>query len=254
MKKVVFVSLTCLILISFLLTGCFSTKKTNDSNKDTNNPTKETDDSTSTNDKRVSFVTKKDIKGEFYFSEDNHKFIMKFTNSGDKDLLALWLSITYKDKNGKVLWETSDSLKYLKKGSDCYFYDDMNFMYDSIPYDNIELPAKVEVSLDEGIIDQKFIENFTFYNDKINISYKHDNSYLYTTITNNSDKKIGLFMLAILYLKDNKPIDVDYVELDDFSGTQTEKLLLPRLRSPKNSDYDKIEFNVNYAVTNNASN
>lgn len=239
MKKYI---LSLLILISVMcLTGCNSSTNAKD---DTTNEKKE-----NTSNYNININADKNIEIKTYVDYEKEYLIVYMKNNNSYNIGYFETKAIYYDKNGNQVGEDDTTSFEFKSGSDYVVALDL-------PYDsdyNYFVPDRIDLTLDIDEEYQSIMDDSTLYNNKITTSYKKVGNEIEITITNDSGKELNNVELAVLFMKNNKPIAIDELSgTFDIGETYTESIEIPiDEEKSENEDvlikYDSIKIVVNRA-------
>lgn len=190
------------------------------------------------------------IEVKTYIANSNEGLIVVLTNEFDYDIGSFDLEVVYYDESGNKIDEDSTMALDFKSG---YEYVTM---FD-LPHDeeyNYYVPEKIEVSVKVDEEYQEIVELGTMYNDKLDISYVENEEDISVTIKNNSGVDLQTVEVAVMFMKNNKPVMVDGLNgYLDVGESTTEEIDIPIDWEKSDEedvfvDYDSIKFVVNRAV------
>lgn len=231
MKKV-FLSLLCGGLVLGLATGCGTSS----------------DDSKKYD---INVNASENIDVKTYVDHDKDYLIVYLTNNNDYNIGNLDVDAKFYDKNGNNIGDDSNTFLDFVSGGNYVFTIDL-------PHDddyNNYVPEKIDLSIKVDEEYQDVVGGGTLYNDKVVTSYSKSGDEINVTIKNNSDVELYTVDVAVLFIKNGKPIYVDgissYLEAGE---SETESIDIPEdWEASENSDedvlidFDSIEFVVNRA-------
>ena len=231
MKKM-FLSLLCGGLVLGLATGCGTSS----------------DDSKKYD---INISADENIEVKTYVDYDKDYLIVYLTNNNDYNIGNLDVDANFYDANGNNVGNDSDTfLDFVSGGNYVYTVD--------LPSDNDYnnyVPDKIDLSIKVDEEYQGVVGGGTLYNDKVATSYTKSDDEIKVTIKNNSGVELSTIDVAVLFMKNGKPIYVDslssYLEVGE---SETESIDIPEdWEASENSDedvlidFDTIEFVVNRA-------
>lgn len=231
MKKM-FLSLLCCGLVLGLATGCGTSS----------------DDSKKYD---INISADENIDVKTYVDYDKDYLIVYLTNNNDYNIGNLDVDAKFYDANGNSVGNDSDTfLDFVSGGNYVYTVD--------LPSDNDYnnyVPDKIDLSIKVDEEYQDVVGGGTLYNDKVATSYTKSGDEIEVTIKNNSGVELNTVDVAVLFMKNGKPIYVDslssYLEVGE---SETESIDIPEdWEASENSDedvlidFDTIEFVVNRA-------
>lgn len=232
MKKV-FLSLLCSGLVLRLTTGCgiFS----NDLKK-----------------YNINVDADENIEVEAYVDYDKDYLIVFMTNNNDYNIGNIDIDATFYDTNGNNIGDDSNTFLDFVSGGKYVFTVDL-------PHDddyNNYVPEKIDLSVKVDQEYQDIVGGGTLYNDKIATSYTKTSDEIQVSIKNNSGVELYTVEVAVLFMKNGKPIYVDSLSgslnVGEFA---TESIDIPEdWEASENSDEDVlIDFDSIEIVVNRAS-
>ena len=186
-----------------------------------------------------------------YVDYDKDYLIVYLTNNNDYNIGNLDVDAKFYDANGNNVGNDSDTfLDFVSGGNYVYTVD--------LPSDNNYnnyVPDKIDLSIKVDEEYQDVVGEGTLYNDKVSTSYTKSGDEIEVTIKNNSGVELNTVDIAVLFMKNGKPIYVDnlssYLEVGE---SETESIDIPEdWEASENSDedvlidFDTIEFVVNRA-------
>lgn len=231
MKKL-FLSLLCGGLVLGLATGCGTSS----------------DDSKKYD---INISADENIEVKTYVDYDKDYLIVYLTNNNDYNIANLEVDAKFYDANGNNVGDDSDTfLDFVSGGNYVYTVD--------LPHDNDYnnyVPDKIDLSIKVDEEYQDIVGGGTLYNDKVATSYIKSGDEIEVTIKNNSGVELNNVDVAVLFMKNGKPIYVEdisaYLEVGE---SETESIDIPEdWEASENSDedviidFDTIEFVVNRA-------
>lgn len=205
------------------------------------------DDSTKYN---IDVKADENIEVKTYIANSNEGLIVVLTNDNSYDIGSFDIDIVYYDESGNEISNDNEMALDFKSGSDYVT------MFD-LPHDddyNYFIPEKIEVSVKIDQEYQEIVELGTMYNDKLDISYVENEEDISVTIKNNSGVDLQTVEVAVMFMKNNKPIMIDAIGGSlDINESTTEEIDIPIdwAKSDEEDvfiDYDSIKFVVNRAV------
>ncbi len=232
MKKV-FLSLLFGGLILGLFTGCGTSL----------------DDSIKYN---INVNSSENIDVKTYVNYDEDYLIVYLTNNNDYNIGNLEVDAKFYDKNGNNIGDDSNTFLDFKSGGNYVFTIDLPHDGD---YNNF-VPEKIDLSIIEDKEYQDVVGGGTLYNDKIATNYKKIGNKIQVNIKNNSNIELDTVEVAILFMKNGKPIYADSLRgALDIGESETESIDIPEdLEASENSDEDVlIDFDSIEVVVNRAS-
>ena len=233
MKKKLLLGLLCGGLVLGLATGC-GTSSTDDSKK-----------------YDINVNASENIDVKTYVDHDKDYLIVYLTNNNDYNIGSLDVDAKFYDANGNNLGDDSNTfLDFVSGGNYVYTVD--------LPHDddyNNYVPEKIDLSIQIDQEYQDYVDGGTLYNDKVVTSYTKSGDEINVTIKNNSGVELYTVDVAVLFMKNGKPIYVDgissYLEAGE---SETESIDIPEDWEASEKadedvliDFDSIEFVVNRA-------
>ena len=191
------------------------------------------------------------IEVKTYVDHDKDYLIVYLTNNNDYNIGSLDVDAKFYDVNGNNIGDDSSTfLDFVSGGNYVYTVD--------LPHDddyNNYVPEKIDLSIQVDQEYQDYVGGGTLYNDKVATSYTRSGDEINVTIKNNSGVELYTVDVAVLFMKNGKPIYVDgissYLEVGE---SETESIDIPEdWEASENSDedvlidFDSIEFVVNRA-------
>lgn len=191
------------------------------------------------------------IEVKTYVDHDKDYLIVYLTNNNDYNIGSLDVDAKFYDVNGNNIGDDSNTfLDFVSGGNYVYTVD--------LPHDddyNNYVPEKIDLSIQVDQEYQDYVGGGTLYNDKVATSYTRSGDEINVTIKNNSGVELYTVDVAVLFMKNGKPIYVDgissYLEVGE---SETESIDIPEdWEASENSDedvlidFDSIEFVVNRA-------
>lgn len=231
MKKM-FLSLLCGGLVLGLATGCGTSS----------------DDSKKYD---INISASENIDVKTYVDYDKDYLIVYLTNNNNYNIGNLDVDAKFYDANGNSVGNDSDTfLDFVRGGNYVYTVD----LPSDSDYNNY-VPDKIDLSIKVDEEYQNVVGGGTLYNDKVSTSYTKSGDEIEVTIKNNSGVELNTVDVAVLFMKNGKPIYVDilssYLEVGE---SKTELIDIPEdWEASENSDkdvlidFDTIEFVVNRA-------
>lgn len=187
------------------------------------------------------------IAVETYVDHDKDYLIVYMTNNNDYNIGSIDMEATFYDSNGNTVGDDSGTLLDFVSGGNYVFTVDL-------PHDNNYnnyVPKKIDLSIKADEKYQDFVENRTLYNDKVSTSYTKSGDEIEVNIKNNSGVELYTVEVAVLFMKNGKPIYVDNLnESLDIGESETESIDIPEdLEASEDVliDFDSIKFVVNRA-------
>lgn len=232
MKKKLFLSLLCSGLVLGLATGCGTS----------------TDDSKKYN---INVNASENIDVKTYVDYDKDYLIVYLTNNNDYNIGSLDVDAKFYDADGNNIGDDSSTLLDFISGG--------NYVYNvDLPHDddyNNYVPEKIDLSIQVDQEYQDYVGGGALYNDKVTTSYTRSGDEINVTIKNNSGAELYTVDVAVLFMKNGKPIYADNISSYlDVGESQTESIDIPEdWEASENSDedvlidFDSIEFVVNRA-------
>ena len=233
MKKKLFLGLLCGGLVLGFATGC----------------------GTSTDDSKkygINVNASENIDVKTYVDHDKDYLIVYLTNNNDYNIGSLDVEAKFYDANGNNIGDDSNTLlDFVSDGQYVFTID--------LPHDddyNNYVPEKIDLSIKIDEEYQDYVGGGTLYNDKVETSYTKDNDEIEVTIKNNSGVELYTVEIAVLFMKNGKPVYVDgissYLEVGE---SETESIDIPEdWEASENSDEDVlIDFDSIELVVNRAS-
>ena len=231
MKKM-FLSLLCGGLVLGLATGCGTSS----------------DDSKKYD---INISADENIEVKTYVDYDKDYLIVYLTNNNDYNIGSLDVDAKFYDANGNNVGDDSNTfLDFVSGGNYVYTVD--------LPHDsdyNNYVPDKIDLSIKVDEEYQDIVGGGTLYNDKVATSYTKTGDEIEVTIKNNSGVELDTVDVAVIFIKNGKPIYVDgisgYLEVGE---SETESIDIPEdWEASENADedvlidFDSVEFVVNRA-------
>lgn len=231
MKKV-FLSLLCGGLVLGLATGCGISS----------------DDSKKYD---INVNASENIDVKTYVNYDKDYLIVYLTNNNDYNIGNLDIDAKFYDKNGNNIGDDSNTFLDFASSGNYVFTIDLPHDND---YNNYVL-EKIDLSIKVDEEYQDVVGGGTLYNDKVATSYTKSGDKINVTVKNNSDVELNTVNVAVLFMKNRKPIYVGSIRLHLEAGeSETELIDIPKdWKASENSDgdvlidFDSIEFVVNRA-------
>lgn len=222
---IVFVSVLC-------LTGC-----------------KGGDDSSKYN---INIDADKNIEVKTYVDYEKEDLIVYLTNNNSYNIASFDIEAIFYDEEGNQIGHDYDiGLGFISGGNYIAFID--------LPEDedyNGYVPNKIDLSVKVDQDYQSMFEEETLYNDKIITSYKEIDDEIEVNITNNSEVELFTVEVAILFIKNDRPIYADWISKELSARESTSEMInIPedwekseKLDRDVLIDYDSIEIVVNSAI------
>lgn len=232
MKKL-FLGLLCSVVILGLATGCGISS----------------DDSKKYN---ININADEKIDVKTYVDYDKNYLIVYLTNNNDYNIGSLDAEAKYYDKNGNSISVESNVILGFVSGGNYVFTMDL-------PHDdeyNNYIPDKIDLSIKVDKEYQEIVDADALYNDKVTTKYTKSSDNVQVNIKNNSSVKLYTVEVAVLFMKNGKPIYVDnLIDSLDVGESKTESIEIPtNWEASKNLDKDiLIEFDSIELVVNRAS-
>lgn len=232
MKKKLLLSLLCGGLVLGLATGC---GKTSDDSKKYN----------------INVDVDENIEVKTYVDYDKDYLIVYMINNNDYNIGSMDVEAKFYDADGNNVGDDSNTLLDFVSGGKYVFTIDLPNDDD---YNNY-VPEKIDLSIKVDEEYQDVVGGGTLYNDKVTTSYTKSGDEIEVTIKNNSGVELYTIDVAVLFMKNGKPVYVDdissYLEAGE---SETESIDIPEdWEASENSDedvlidFDTIEFVVNRA-------
>lgn len=191
------------------------------------------------------------IAVETYVDHDKDYLIVYMTNNNDYNIGSIDMKATFYDNNGNNVGDDSNTLLDFVSGGKYVFTVDL-------PHDddyNNYVPEKIDLSIKVDEEYQDYVGGGTLYNDKISTNYTKNGDEIQVSIKNNSGVELYTVEVAVLFMKNGKPIYVDHLSGSlDIGETETESIDIPEYwEASENSDedvlidFDSVEFVVNRA-------
>lgn len=207
-----------------------------------------TDDSKKYN---INVNADENIAVETYVDHDKDYLIVYMTNNNDYNIGSIDMEATFYDSNGNNVGDDSNTLLDFVSGGNYVFTVDL-------PHDddyNNYVPEKIELSIKVDEEYQDYVGGGTLYNDKISTSYTKSGDEIEVNIKNNSGVELYTVEVAVLFMKNGKPIYADNLSGSlDVGESETESIDIPEdWEASENSDedvlidFDTVEFVVNRA-------
>lgn len=233
MKKM-FLSLLCGGLVLGLATGCGTSS----------------DDSKKYD---INISASENIDVKTYVDYDKDYLIVYLTNNNNYNIGNLDVDAKFYDANGNNVGDDSDTfLDFVSGGNYVYTVD--------LPHDNDYnnyVPDKIDLSIKVDEEYQDIVGGGTLYNDKVSTSYTRSGDEIEVTIKNNSGVELNTVEVAVLFMKNGKPIYVvdnfrSYLEVGE---SETGSIDIPEdWEASENSDEDVlIDFDMIEILVNRAS-
>ena len=177
--------------------------------------------------------------------------IVYLTNNNDYNIGSLDVDAKFYDENGNNVGDDSNTfLDFVSDGNYVYTVD--------LPHDsdyNNYVPDKIDLSIKVDKEYQDVVGGGTLYNDKVATSYTKSGDEIEVTIKNNSGVELNTVDIAVMFIKNGKPIYVDdisgYLEVGE---SETVSIDIPEdWEASENADkdvlidFDSVEFVVNRA-------
>lgn len=232
MKKL-FLGLLCSVVILGLATGCGISS----------------DDSKKYN---ININADEKIDVKTYVDYDKNYLIVYLTNNNDYNIGSLDAEAKYYDKNGNSISVESNVILGFVSGGNYVFTMDL-------PHDdeyNNYIPDKIDLSIKVDKEYQEIVDADALYNDKVTTKYTKSSDNVQVNIKNNSGVKLYTVEVAVLFMKNGKPIYVDnLIDSLDVGESKTESIEIPtNWEASKNLDKDiLIELDSIELVVNRAS-
>lgn len=193
----------------------------------------------------------KNIAVETYVDHDKDYLIVSMTNNNDYNIGSIDMDATFYDANGNNVGDDSNTFLDFVSGGKYVFTVDLPDDADSNNY----VPEKIDLSIKVDEEYQDYVGGGTLYNDKVATSYTKSGDEIEVTIKNNSGVELYTVDVAVLFMKNGKPIYVDGISSYlDAGESETESIDIPEdWEASENSDedvlidFDSIEFVVNRA-------
>lgn len=191
------------------------------------------------------------IAVETYVDHDKDYLIVYMTNNNDYNIGSIDMDATFYDNNGNNVGDDSNTLLDFVSGGKYVFTVDL-------PHDddyNNYVPEKIDLSIKVDEEYQDYVGGGTLYNDKISTSYTKSGDEIEVSIKNNSGVELYTVEVAVLFMKNGKPIYADSLSGSlDIGESETESIDIPEdWEASENSDedvlidFDSVEFVVNRA-------
>lgn len=231
MKKK-FLNLLCVCFVLGLATGCGTSS----------------DDSKKYD---INISADENIDVKTYVDYDKDYLIVYLTNNNDYNIGSLDVDAKFYDENGNNVGDDSNTfLDFVSDGNYVYTVD--------LPHDsdyNNYVPDKIDLSIKVDKEYQDVVGSGTLYNDKVATSYTKSGDEIEVTIKNNSGVELNTVDIAVMFIKNGKPIYVDdisgYLEVGE---SETVSIDIPEdWEASENADkdvlidFDSVEFVVNRA-------
>ncbi len=233
MKKKILLGLICGCLVLGLTTGCGISS----------------DDSKKYD---INVNASENIDVKTYVDYDKDYLIIYLTNNNDYNIGSLDVDAKFYDKNGNSIGDDSNTFLDLVSGG--------NYVYTvDLPHDddyNNFVPEKIDLSIQ---IDQEYQDHVVgsiLYNDKVVTSYTKSGDKIDVTIKNNSEVELYTVDVAVLFMKNGKPIYVDGISGSlDGGESKIESIDIPEdwEASEKAADDILIDFDSIEIIVNRAS-
>ncbi len=225
MKKIVY-GLFIVLTVGICLTGCGKKEQGN------------TSDNFTQKDNNISISRTPNF--------DNTQLIVMITNNNDKTLGIVDVKYSFKDNDGTIIEEDTESIYNFGAKAKYVTYLDLPVNDDGEYY----VPDKVEL---EATIDEEYqsengeLENYTSY---INATSQRDGNDLNVTLTNTSDSKMAEVFAVAVFKKDDKPIATRSFVTDSFESSYVETVEIPTYEEDGDDpiDYDSVEIVINDAT------
>lgn len=194
--------------------------------------------------------TDENISVKTYIANSNEGLIVVLNNEFDYNIGSFDLEVVYYDESGNKIEEDSTTVLDFKSGNE---YVTMFDLPKDAEY-NYYVPEKINVTVKVDEEYQEMVELRTMYNDKIDISYIENEEDISVTIKNNSGVDLQTVEVAVMFMKNNKPVMLDSLNgCLDIGESTTEEIDIPIdwEKSEEEDvfiDYDSIKFVVNRAV------
>lgn len=233
MKKKLFLGLLCSGLVLGLATGCGTS----------------TDDSKKYD---INIDVDENIEVKTYVDYDKDYLIVSMTNNNDYNIGSIDIDAKFYDEKGNNIGDDSNTLLDFVSGGKYVFTVDLPHDND---YNNY-VPNKIDLSIKIDKEYQDYVVGGNLYNDKISTSYTKSGDEIKVNIKNNSGVDLYTVEVAVLFMKNGKPIYADTISgALDIGESTTESIDIPEdweaseySDSDVLIDFDSIEFVVNRAT------
>lgn len=192
------------------------------------------------------------IEVKTYVDYDKDYLIVYLTNNNDFNIGSIEVEAIYYDKDGNKINDDSNSgLGFIKGGK---FVATLDLPHDD-DYNNY-VPDKIDLSVKVDQEYQDIVGGGTLYNNKVQVSHKKVGDEIEITLENTSGIELSTVEVAVLFMKNGKPIYVDslngHFEIGEIAS---ETIDIPEdweasenLDEDVLIDYDDIEIVVNRAT------
>lgn len=191
------------------------------------------------------------IAVETYVDYDKDYLIVYMTNNNDYNIGSIDMEATFYDAKGNNVGDDFNTLLDFVSGGKYVFTVDLPNDDNSNNY----VPEKIDLSIKVDKEYQDTVGGGTLYNDKITTSYTKSSDQIQVSIKNNSGVELYTVEVAVLFMKNGKPIYADSLTASlDVGESETESIYIPEdweaSENPNEDvliDFDSIEFVVNRA-------
>lgn len=192
------------------------------------------------------------IEVKTYVDYEKDYLIVYLTNNNSYNIGSFDIEAIFYDKNGNNVGDDSwTELDFISGGNYVIALD--------LPHDddyNNYVPNKIDLSVKIDQEYQDIVGERKLYNDKIKTSYKKVGDKIEISLINNSGKELNTVEVAVLFIKNGKPIYTDSLSGYFAIGeSDTITIDIPEdWEASENSDedvlidYDSIEIVVNRAT------
>lgn len=193
------------------------------------------------------------IEVKTYVDFEKDYLILYLTNNNSYNIGCFDVEAIFYDDNDNKIGEddVSSNLDFISGGNYVVTID--------LPEDedyNGYVPEKVEISVKVDQEYQDIVGEGNLYNDKVETSYKKVGDEIEISLTNNSNVDLTTVEIAILFMKNDKPIYVEELSGSfDIGESDSESIDIPedweaseKLDEDVLINYDEIEIVVNRAT------
>jgi len=193
------------------------------------------------------------IEVKTYVDFEKDYLILYLTNNNSYNISCFDVAAIFYDENGNKIGEddSSSNLDFISGGNYVVTID--------LPEDedyNGYVPENVEISVKIDQEYQDIVGEGNLYNDKVKTTYKRVADEIEIGLTNNSDVELTTVEIAVLFIKNGKPIYVDGLSGSfDIGESDSGSIDIPEDWEASENldediliDYDEIEIVVNRAT------
>lgn len=198
----------------------------------------------------INISADENIDVKTYIDYEKDYLIVYLTNNNTYNIGSFEVEAIYYDESGNRISDDSTTSLYFISGGDYVFTLDLP--HDS-EYNNY-IPNKIDLSVKVDKEFQQVAGSDILYNDKVATSYKDVGNKIEVSLTNNSGKNLNTVEVAVLFMKNNKPIYVEEINGKlDIGDSYSENIEIPiDWDKSENEDvlieYDSIKVVVNRAT------